>query len=47
MSGLRPVPRIPNRPSTMNGSEASTIAASTSGTALRSAAPAPSARGTR
>ena len=45
MSGLSPVPRIPKRCSTMNGSEAATTAASSSGSPLRSAPRSPSTRG--
>ncbi len=45
MSGLRPVPRIPNRHSTMNGSDASATAASSIGSARRNAGPRSVTRG--
>ena len=46
MSGLSPVPRIPKRASTMNGSEASRSAAHAIGRPLPRAARSPSARAT-
>ncbi len=46
MSGLRPVPRIPKRCSTMNGSEASASPASAGAIAERRAAPVSLTRGT-
>ena len=44
MSGLKLVPRIPKRPSTMNGSEAASSAASATGEPARSASAPPSTR---
>ena len=44
MSGLSPVPRIPNRASTMNGNEAKSSAVSATRMLPRSAAPVPASR---
>ena len=41
MSGLSPVPRIPKRPSTKNGADAATVAASATGIPIAAALPEP------
>ena len=44
MSGLKPVPRIPKWPSTMNGRDVATSAAAATGPPIPSASPAPRTR---